>query len=123
MASKLPAVIAGMTYNSSTSLDWEHQSPSSRRRILKSRPDLYIALVQWDAEFQLPNVDHHGGEELVYVVQGTFVDQHRTSGPGTLIRCEKGTSHRPSTPDGCTFIVMRDITEEEKTRLVLKAKL
>ena len=123
MSPKLPHLIAGMTYHTPNSLDWEVQSPQSRRKILKARPDLYIALVQWDAGYKLPNVDYHNGEELLYIVDGTFVDQHRASGRGTLIRCEKGTNHQPSTPDGCTFLVVREITEEERERLVPKAKL
>jgi anti-sigma factor ChrR (cupin superfamily) len=123
MTSKLPHIIAGMAYRDHATMDWEHQTPKSRRKILKSRPDLYLALIQWDAGFQLPAVDHHGGEELVYVVNGTFVDQHRESGPGTFIRCDPGTSHQPSTPDGCTFIVIRDITEAERQRLLPQSKL
>jgi hypothetical protein len=35
----------------------------------------------------------HGGEEIVYVLEGTFVDQYRSSGPGTVIRGEPGSSH------------------------------
>jgi anti-sigma factor ChrR (cupin superfamily) len=123
MTSKLPQIIAGMAYLDDTTMDWEHQTPKSRRKILKGRSDLYVALVQWDAGFGLPIVDHHGREELIYVVKGTFVDQHRASGPGTFIRCDPGTSHQPSTPDGCTFVIIRDITEEEQQRLLPKLKL
>ena len=92
MAAKFPQIIDGMTYNDPNSLDWQQQTPKSRVKILKPDSGLYIALVQWDAGFQLPNRDHHDREELVYVVNGTFVDQHRASGPGTFIRCEAGTS-------------------------------
>jgi hypothetical protein len=31
-------------------------------------------------------VDEHGAEEMVYVMEGTFFDQYRSSGPGTVIR-------------------------------------
>jgi anti-sigma factor ChrR (cupin superfamily) len=123
MASKLPQVIAGMAYLDDSTMDWEHQTPKSRRKILKGRSDLYISLVQWDAGFGLPVVDHHGGEELLYIVKGTFVDQNRESGPGTFIRCDAGTSHQPSTPDGCTFVIVREITEEERQRLLPQSKL
>jgi hypothetical protein len=29
----------------------------------------------------LPGLDEHGGEEIVYLLSGTFVDQYRTSDP------------------------------------------
>jgi anti-sigma factor ChrR (cupin superfamily) len=62
-------------------------------------------------------LDEHGGEEIVYVLQGTFTDQYRSSGPGTVIRGEQGSSHQPGTPDGVTFMVVRSLAPGERERI------
>ena len=84
-------------------IEWETQTPASRRKILGLDGDLYVAIVQWDARFELPGLDEHGDEEIVYVLEGTFVHQYRSSGPGTVIRGEAGSSHRPGTPTESTL--------------------
>lgn len=117
----MPAIPAdaspGMSYVEFDDLEWEEQTPKSRRKILRLEDDLFVAIVRWDAGFTLPVVDEHGGEETVYILEGTFVDQYRTSGPGTIIRGEAGSSHRPSTPDGVTFIVIRSLVPGERQRI------
>lgn len=109
-----------MTYFAEEEIDWEIQTPKSRRKILRLEDDLYIAIVQWDAGFILPVLDYHGGEETVYILKGTFVDQFRTSGVGTIIRGDAGSSHRPFTPDGVTFIVTRTLVPGERQRIAPK---
>jgi anti-sigma factor ChrR (cupin superfamily) len=89
-----PQPTPGMSYLAEDDIAWERQTPASRRKILRLDEDLYVAIVQWDAGFELPGLDEHGGEEIVYVLQGTFTDQYRSSGPGTVIRGEAGSSHR-----------------------------
>lgn len=108
---------AGMSYVDIDAVDWEQQTPKSRRKILRLEDDLYVAIVSWDAGFTLPVLDEHGGEETVYVLQGTFVDQYRTSPAGTVIRGEAGSSHQPSTPDGVTFIVTRTLLPGEREKI------
>jgi anti-sigma factor ChrR (cupin superfamily) len=112
-----PMSTPGMSYAHETEIAWEEQGPASRRKILQLEDDLYVAIVQWDAGFALPRLDEHGGEEIVYVLEGTFVDQYRSSGPGTIIRGEAGSSHRPSTPDGVTFFVSRRLAPGERERI------
>jgi anti-sigma factor ChrR (cupin superfamily) len=63
----------------------------------------------------------HGGAETVYVLAGTFVDQYRSSGPGTVIRGEPGSSHQPGTPDGVTFLVARTLAPGERERIAPRA--
>jgi anti-sigma factor ChrR (cupin superfamily) len=107
----------GMNYWDIERIEWEQQTAQSRRKILRLEDDLYVAIVQWDAGFTLPAVDHHGGEETVYVLAGTFVDQYRTSRAGSVIRGEAGSSHTPSTPDGVTFFVVRRLIDGERERI------
>jgi anti-sigma factor ChrR (cupin superfamily) len=113
----MSTAIPGMTYLGPDDLEWETQTAASRRKILRLEDDLYVAIVQWDAGFTLPRLDEHGGEETVYVLEGTFVDQYRTSGPGTVIRGEAGSSHRPGTPDGVTFMVVRTLAPGERDHI------
>jgi hypothetical protein len=40
----------------------------------------------------------------VYVLSGTFVQNGRSSRPGTYIHHRAGSRHQASTPDGCTFL-------------------
>lgn len=112
-----PMSTPGMSYTHEAEIAWEEQTPASRRKILRLEDDLYVAIVQWDAGFTLPGLDEHGGEETVYVLDGTFVDQYRSSGPGTVIRGEAGSSHRPGTPDGVTFFVTRRLVPGERDRI------
>jgi anti-sigma factor ChrR (cupin superfamily) len=117
MSTLEPQATSGMSYLAGSDIDWEAQTPASRRKILRLQEDLYVAIVQWDAGFVLPGVDEHGGEEIVYVLEGTFTDQNRSSGPGTIIRGEAGSSHRPGTPDGVTFMVVRSLAPGERDRI------
>lgn len=107
----------GMNYIHEGDVEWERQTSKSRRKILRLEDDLYVAIVQWDPGFTLPVVDHHGGEETVYILKGTFVDEYQSSGPGTVIRGEAGSSHKPSTPDGVTFYVTRTLIPGERERI------
>lgn len=111
-----------MHYSVEGEIEWDQQTPNSRRKVLRAEDGQYVALIQWDAGYQLGHVDHHGGVEMLYILNGTFVDQNRACGPGTFIHCEPGTFHQPSTPDGVTFIIMRSLTKEETERIIPIAK-
>jgi anti-sigma factor ChrR (cupin superfamily) len=117
MATSQTLSVNGMTYSMADDMPWEAQSATSRRKVLRLDDDSYVALVQWDAGFTLPFLDVHRGEELVYVLDGTFVDQNQSSGPGTLIQAEAGSSHTPSTPDGVTFLVVRSLAPGDRERI------
>jgi anti-sigma factor ChrR (cupin superfamily) len=65
-----------------------------------------ITMVQYDAGYQLSRLDEHANDEYLYIVSRTFVDQHSASGPGTFVHNEPGSSHQPSSPDGCTFLAV-----------------
>jgi hypothetical protein len=60
-------------------------------------------LVEWQPGYQMGGVDYHEADEIVFVMSGTFVQDGKTSGPGTYIHHRAGSSHQASTPDGCTF--------------------
>ncbi len=97
-----------MTYVDTVAADWTEVEPGYRRLPLVNDRDagIRIVLVQYDAGYQLSALDEHAGDEYLYVVSGTFVDQHQASGPGTFIHNRPGSSHQPSSPDGCTFLAV-----------------
>jgi hypothetical protein len=82
-----------MSYTHEDDIEWEQQTRASRRKILR----------------------------IEDVLEGTFVDQYRSSGPGTVIRGEPGSSHQPSTPDGVTFMVVRTLLPGERERIAPRA--
>ncbi|HEX2173597.1 MAG TPA: cupin domain-containing protein [Dehalococcoidia bacterium] len=96
-------------YVDTSALEWEEAAPGSRRKTLFNDPVTgeRTSLIQWDPGYHVANVDEHPYGEYLYILSGTFVDQNRTSGPGTYIHNRPGSSHQPHTPDGCTFLVIR----------------
>ena len=105
----MPAVATHdlITYVDSHAVPWQEVAPGARRKELFTNPETgqRTVLVQWDAGYQVPKVDHHLYGEYLYILAGTFVDQHQASGPGTYIHNRPGSAHQPHTPDGCTFLV------------------
>jgi anti-sigma factor ChrR (cupin superfamily) len=47
----------------------------------------------------------HGGGEEILVLDGVFEDEHGTYPAGTYLRNPPGTSHQPSSEQGCTLFV------------------
>ena len=109
-----PRYAPGMSYLAEGDIEWGTQTPATRRKILRLDDDLYVAIVQWDAGFELPGLDQHGGEEIVYVLEGEFTDQYRSSEAGTVIRGAASSSHRPGTRDSVTFMVLRSLAPGER---------
>ncbi len=97
-----------MTYVDSDAAEWTQVEPGySRLTLVNDRESgTRIVLVRYAAGYQLSQLDVHAHHEYLYVVSGTFVDQHQASGPGTFIHNRPGSSHQPSSPDGCTFLAM-----------------
>ena len=95
-----------ITYVDSSGADWQEFRPGSRHKVLYENPATgqLTMLVQWDPGYRMGVVEHHQYDEHLYILSGTFVDQHRASGPGTYILNRAGSAHQCSTPDGCTFL-------------------
>jgi len=93
------------TYADSSALGWTEFRPGSRRKILAEDPKSgrLVMLVQWDAGYRM-ELEHHTLDERLYILEGAYVDQNRTSGPGTYICNRAGSEHRAYTLDGCTFL-------------------
>ena len=70
------------------------------RRDLPSAPGVRVWVVDIAPGAAWPSVDLHTDAECVFVVSGTLVEAGREYPPGTYVRFDRGSSHRPSSPDG-----------------------
>ena len=62
------------------------------------------SIVRYAPASAFPRHTHTGGEEFV-VLEGVFQDEHGDYPAGAYIRNPPGTSHVPSSKDGCTIFV------------------
>ena len=95
-----------ITYIDTDDTGWKENEPGSRRRTLHYDPvtKRRVLMIQWDPGYTLSFRDTHAYDEFLYILNGTFVDQNRTSGPGTFIHNQPGSWHQPTAPDGCTYL-------------------
>ena len=63
-----------------------------------------MALVRWRPETYFPQHTHPGGEEI-FVIEGTFEDDHGVYPQGTWIRSPHMSIHRPYSKEGCLIYV------------------
>ena len=60
---------------------------------------------------------HDGGEEYL-VLDGVFSDEHGDFGKGMYVRNPPGSSHTPSSGDGCTiFVKLRQMDDDDKGQI------
>ena len=65
----------------------------------------------------------HGGGEEILVLEGTLHDEHGVYGPGTYIKNPVGSSHTPSSPEGCTlFVKLRHLDPRDNERVVIDTR-
>ena len=62
------------------------------------------SIVRYAPESAFSPHTHGGGEEFL-VLDGVFSDEHGDYGPGMYVRNPVGSSHTPSSRDGCTIFV------------------
>lgn len=94
-----------ITYADSNTVGWTQFRPGSRRKILAEdlQSGRLVMLVQWDAGYRM-EPELHTVDEHLYVLEGTYRDQNRASGPGTYICNAAGCTHKGYTLEGCTFL-------------------
>ncbi|NIY77132.1 cupin [Thalassospira sp. HF15] len=64
----------------------------------------HVALVRWQPGTQFSAHRHWGGEEI-YVIEGTFSDEHGTYPAGSWLRTPHLSMHTPFTDEGCLIYV------------------
>ena len=95
--------VALQTYD----LAWE-PSPAvgvERRMLVRDEAlGLATSIVRYAPGASFPAHTHPGGEEI-FVLEGTFADEHGTYAAGTYLRNPPGSRHHPYSPDGCVLFV------------------
>jgi len=77
------------------------------------------SIVRYEAGRKFPRHTHDLGEEI-FVLSGTFADEHGRYPAGTYLRNPAGSSHRPYTDDGCElFVKLRHLDPQDQQRVVI----
>lgn len=63
-----------------------------------------VALVRWAPDTHFNPHTHWGGEEI-FVIEGTFADEHGTYRAGSWLRSPHMSRHTPFTDEGCLIYV------------------
>ena len=71
---------------------------------LHSAENENVALVRWEPGTRFNRRVHHGGEEI-FVLEGTFQDEHGDYPKGTWIRSPHMSEHAPFSDEGCLIYV------------------
>jgi anti-sigma factor ChrR (cupin superfamily) len=66
----------------------------------------HVALVKWDANTKFNPHQHWGGEEI-FVLEGTFYDEHGAYPAGSWIRSPHLSQHKPYTKDDGALIYVK----------------
>ena len=66
----------------------------------------HVALVKWAPNTQFSSHQHWGGEEI-FVIEGTFYDEHSTYPKGTWIRSPHLSRHAPFTKEDGALIYVK----------------
>ncbi len=57
----------------------------------------------------------HMGYEMVFVLQGDYIENDVSFAPGSLIIRAPGTTHEMRSKNGCTILAMRDVPVRQLT--------
>lgn len=77
------------------------------------------SIVRYVPASTFPAHTHGLGEEFL-VLEGVFSDEHGDYPVGTYVRNPPGSSHAPSTRNGCTiFVKLRQMRAEDAERIVI----
>ena len=89
-------------------LDWIPSPAAGVERRMLYRVGSEVAratsLVRYAPGSAFPSHTHSGGEEI-FVLEGTFQDEHGDYPAGSYFRNPPGTAHAPAAKDGCTIFV------------------
>lgn len=78
------------------------------------------SIVKFSAGSYFPRHSHPQGEEI-YVLEGTFSDEHGDYPAGTYLRNPDGSSHQPFSKDGCTlFVKLEQFTKKDTKQTLLR---
>lgn len=109
------------------SMEW---SPSPSGTVWRKRLHLVgppesgqvTSVVRYEAGAKFPAHDHPGGEEI-FVLEGTFSDEHGDWHAGTYLLNPEGFSHSPFSKEGCIlFVKLRQFPGHDREHIVIQSK-
>jgi anti-sigma factor ChrR (cupin superfamily) len=105
-------------------LDWQ-PSPSPtvwRKRLYldgAAEEGVVTSIVRYDADSAFPAHDHPDGEEI-FVLDGTFSDEHGDYPAGTYLLNPEGHRHAPFSKGGCViFVKLRQYSGRDRWHITL----
>lgn len=105
---RLHADVSQRVVVQSRDLPWVNSPlPGVRRRMLERDGEEVAratSIVRYAPGSAFSAHRHDGGEEYL-VLEGVFSDEHGDFGKGMYVRNPPGSSHTPSSADGCTILV------------------
>ncbi len=105
-------------------LDWQSSpSPSVwRKRLYLDGPreaGVVTSIVRYDADSAFPVHEHPDGEEI-YVLDGTFSDEHGDYPAGSYLLNPEGFRHAPFSKNGCViFVKLRQYAGRDRHHVTL----
>ena len=95
-----------ISYHDAGPVEWKEFRPGSQWKVLlrDDRKGQLVFLVRWAAGYRMGGPECVKREKHLYILDGTFVDQNRSSGAGTYLYVRPGAEIMAHTPDGCTFL-------------------
>ncbi len=107
-------------------LDWQDSPMQGVQRRMLDRDGAEVAratsLVKYAPGSHFSAHTHGGGEEF-FVLEGMFSDEHGDYPAGTYVRNPVGSSHTPSSKEGCTiFVKLHQMSPEDDQQKTINTK-
>jgi len=108
------------------SMEWETSEAGGvlRKRMerIDEKPEPVTTIVQYQADSAFPAHQHVKGEEI-FVLEGTFSDNHGNYAAGSYLRNPPGTSHSPYSEEGCIiFVKLQQFQTTDSKQLNIQTK-
>ena len=90
-----------------TRFDWLEAFPGIKLAVLKEDPERGMrACLAWGKAGSHTARHRHGGDELIFVLEGVLRDQRGSYGPGAICRSRTGDVHREEVVEDCLCYVI-----------------
>ena len=108
------------------SMEWETSEADGvlRKRLerLHGDPEPVTTVVKYKPSSSFPPHRHVHGEEI-FVLEGTFSDNHGDYPAGSYLRNPAGSGHAPFSKEGCTiFVKLQQFQSKDSHRINIQTK-